>query len=173
MFGFITKGLSSVTKLAAGVSGASDIAGSLGIGKDSKDPGRLAANGRALADAQRGDAGAVAYLKGRSGRFGKVAHSWAGDKETPVGGWATQPTKDDAYNKWLVATGQAPATAGAVPLTSFPPPVFPSSTDSPGGLPFDKSKAVGTEVVPAWMWGAAAAGLVAVLLLAAGDGRRR
>ena len=71
-----------------------------GIFKDSKDPGRLSGNSRAYADAQAGDGEALKYLKGRSGRFGSVATSYTLGDKSPIGPWATQVAKDDAFKKY-------------------------------------------------------------------------
>lgn len=71
-----------------------------GVFKEDKDPGRLNGNAQAYAAAQAGDGEALKYLKGRSGRFGSVATSYTLGDKSPIGPWATQVAKDDAWKKY-------------------------------------------------------------------------
>lgn len=88
---------------------------------NSKDPGRLQANANAYGDAVAGDPSAVTYLKARSGRFGTIPISpvWHGDPDSPLGGWATDKAKNDAYAKYQQVTIQ-PIAASSPSSSSVP-----------------------------------------------------
>lgn len=84
-----------------------------------KDAGRLQANADAFKMAAAGDQLALEYLRYRSGRFG--TNNAPADSEfakrygTPIGGWATDVAKNDAfrlYNQALAIWGITPEEAG-------------------------------------------------------------
>lgn len=102
------------------------ISGIGGLFSDSKDPGRLASNANAFADASNGDPSALTYLKARSGRFGTIAITppWRGDPVSPLGGWATSKAKDDAYSRYQQLTN----------LSSSPVATSSTPVSTPGGL---------------------------------------
>lgn len=103
--------------IPAGVSAVTSIAG--GVFKDSKDPGRLSGNSQAYAAALAGDTEALKYLQGRSGRFGSVATTYTLGDKSPIGPWATQATKDDAYAKYQSALSKLSGVSSTPHIPSF------------------------------------------------------
>lgn len=96
-----------------------------------KDRARLQANADAFRMAANGDRLAIEYLKYRSGRYGQydaaAGSEFALRYGTPIGGWATQLAKDDAFrlynealNMWGIGIEEAPDGAGGTtsPSTS-------------------------------------------------------
>lgn len=112
----------AIAAVAPVISGISSL-----FGGNSKDPGRLASNASAYADAQAGDPSAVTYLKARSGRFGTIPISpvWHGDPASPLGGWATSKAKDDAFTKYNAVTTAVPYVQTTSAGASIPSPVLP------------------------------------------------
>jgi hypothetical protein len=104
------------------------IAATLALGKSlsgilsshPKDAERFKRNGVAYQQAVQGQQNALEYLKYRSGRYG-IAQSigYPYNTEGPVGGWATQSAKDDAFKlyqaalaAWGVGVDEMPDGAG-------------------------------------------------------------
>lgn len=84
-----------------------------------KDKARLQANADAFKMAAAGDQLAIEYLRYRSGRFGQydapADSEFAKRYGTPIGGWATDVAKNDAfrlYNQALAIWGISPEEAG-------------------------------------------------------------
>jgi len=102
--------------VAAAVQITTTLIGSVG---NSKDAARLQANADAFKMAANGDQLALEYLRYRSGRFGTndapADSEFAKRYGTPIGGWATDVAKNDAfrlYNQALAIWGIAPEEAG-------------------------------------------------------------
>lgn len=115
------EGLGDATSIiATGIS----VVSKLFPNKDDKNV-RMPANRQAYDMAVQGDAGALAYLRARSGRFGVIAVPSIGLPGTPgaIGGWATQAAKDDAWNKFQQASVMAAGSAaqGGVPGSAVVP----------------------------------------------------
>lgn len=103
-------------KIAGGIVKAATGVDVGGGSSPSKDPERFSRNSSWLSLAIGGDKTALDALKYMSGRFGATTLPQPYGK---VGGWGTQPARDDAYAKYLQAqttlgqTGRATGTAVA------------------------------------------------------------
>lgn len=115
------------------------------FGGSSKEAQRIQANIDAYKLAASGRQDAMEYLKYRSGRYGtatSIGPQWEGGG--PVGGWATQTARDDAWRLYqsalaIYGVGIDPNTGGQTPGGAYTPnPTDPGSPDDvghPQGLP--------------------------------------
>lgn len=114
------------------------------FGGNSKEQARIQANIDAYKLAAAGRQDAMEYLKYRSGRYGtaqSIGPAWEGGG--PVGGWATQTARDDAWRLYqsalaIYGIGIDPNNGGQTPGGAYTPnPTDPGSPEDlhPQGLP--------------------------------------
>lgn len=133
-----------------------------GGGPNPKDPGRLATNAQHYSEAIAGDASALNFLKGMSGRFGTVRDNNLCSGTSGCNGWATSVAKDDAFKKY----NQAVAILSQKPASTVTPAGGATTTMSSLGGPVVAGLSTGPLLI------AGAAGL-ALFMMTRGGKRRR
>lgn len=116
-----TLGVISPATISAALSLGKSVSGILST--HPKDAERFKRNAQAYQLAAAGQQNALEYLKYRSGRYGvaqSIGYPYQG--EGPVGGWATQSAKDDAYklyqaalSAWGIGVDEMPDGGGSTP----------------------------------------------------------